>query len=63
MNLSQEHQPATDQSLSTEQPRIKIKFRAILQAGDDKKPPKFMWHVPSANEEAATVSGVDKVKY
>lgn len=34
-----------------EQPRIKIKFRAILQAGDDKKPPKFLWHVPNDGNE------------
>lgn len=54
---SEEHRPAValgDQKkpLIIEQPRIKIKFRAILQnAGDDKKPPKFLWHVPIENNE------------
>ncbi|KAG5671576.1 hypothetical protein PVAND_001769 [Polypedilum vanderplanki] len=38
------NRPIDEQGI--EQPRIKIKFRAILQAGDDKKPPKFLWHVP-----------------
>lgn len=41
--------PTDDQGV--EQPRIKIKFRAILQAGDDKKPPKFLWHVPHEGSE------------
>lgn len=46
-----EHRPLNDEQSSIEQPRIKIKFRAILQnAGDDKKPPKFLWHVPNEND-------------
>lgn len=43
--------PIEEQSTSVEHPRIKIKFRAILQAGDDKKPPKFMWHVPNEKND------------
>lgn len=40
-----------------DQPRIKIKFKAILQtAGDDKKPPKFLWHVPN-NVENDVIDG------
>jgi PHD-finger len=40
-----------------EQPPIKIKFRAILQAGDDKKKPKFLWHVPhDGNEQSANLN-------
>jgi hypothetical protein len=53
---NEESKPSDDQlHLNNEQhPRIKIKFRAILQtAGDDKKPPKFLWHVPNEETEAA----------
>ncbi|CAG9807760.1 unnamed protein product [Chironomus riparius] len=51
-----EARPSDDQmQLNNEQhPRIKIKFRAILQtAGDDKKPPKFLWHVPNEESDVA----------
>lgn len=52
---NEEARPSDDQMqhLNNEQhPRIKIKFRAILQtAGDDKKPPKFLWHVPTEESE------------
>jgi len=53
---NEEAKPSDDQlHLNNEQhPRIKIKFRAILQtAGDDKKPPKFLWHVPNEENETA----------
>lgn len=50
-----------DEQQPVDQPRIKIKFRAILQtAGDDKKPPKFLWHVPNEqdnNTEIAVENG------
>lgn len=52
-----EHRPINDEQSSIEQPRIKIKFRAILQnAGDDKKPPKFLWHVPNENDAISLAS-------
>lgn len=53
---NEEARPSDDQmqQINNEQhPRIKIKFRAILQtAGDDKKPPKFLWHVPNEESDA-----------
>lgn len=59
MSLNNEHRPVDDQvsTLSSiEQPRIKIKFRAILQNSGGDMPPKFLWHVPSEAEDAAGVN-------
>lgn len=62
MNSESEHRPLNDEQSSIEQPRIKIKFRAILQnAGDDKKPPKFLWHVPNEND-ALNLASVSEQK-
>lgn len=67
--LSSEHRPVDEQlqTSSIEQPRIKIKFRAILTQADDKTPSKLMWHVPSAEDDQAAGSGgvfapISKVK-
>jgi len=46
---------AAEEQRPVEQPRITIKFKTILQDGDDKTQPKFLCYVPSEGRPATEV--------